>query len=117
MARSKATALKVARHLDIQERHLHISLSTVVCHNRDLRQPDQWLTSSLQPNMGLNKAATVVPHNNRQLDTEANLWATEVQLLPAPVAMAEASQVPTHSGISQLPNLSEMGFKAIKAST
>jgi hypothetical protein len=101
MVRSKATVLKVARLLDIQEHHLPISLNMAVClNNKVLSQPDRWLPNNHQPLMEDNKAAMVDSHSNPRLDTEDNLWVTEDLLLLAQVVMVVANLAQTLSGVS-----------------
>ena len=111
---NKVIALKVDRRLDIQELRPRISLNMVVClNNKDLNQPDRWLTNSPQANTGANKAAMAVRLNNLQLVTEASRWVTEVLLLQARVDMAVVSLL-ILSGLSQLLSPSEMASKVTK---
>src|SRR5208282_5859754 len=91
--RNQVIALKVDKRLvDIQELHPLTSLNMVVClNNKDLNQPDRWLTNSPQANTEANKLAMVVRPNNLQLVTEASRWVTEVLLLQARVDMGAVS--------------------------
>jgi hypothetical protein len=102
---SKAIALKADKPLeDIQELHPLISLNMVVCLNsKDLNLPDRWLTSSLQPNMVVNKVDTVAHPNSHPLVMEdSRLWAMAVPLLLAPVVTGAANRRLTLSGVRQL---------------
>jgi len=114
--RNKVIALKVDRRLvDIQELHPRTSLNMVVClNNKDLNQPDRWLTNSPQANMEANKVAMAVRLNNPQLATEASRWVMEALLLQARVDMAVVSLLPMLSGLSQLHSPSEMASKVTK---
>jgi hypothetical protein len=112
---NKVIALKVDRRLDIQELHPRISLNMVVClNNKDLNQPDRWLTNSPQANTEANKVVMAVRLNNLQLVTEASRWVTEVLLLQARVDMAVVSLLLMLSGLSQLLSPSEMASKVTK---
>lgn len=113
-ALSKALALKVDKPLDTQEHHPLISLNMVVClSNKDLNQPDRWLTSNHQHNMVANKVDMVVHPNSHQQVMVVNLpWAMEGQLLLALEVMVVASRLPTLNGASRLLKASAMAFKA-----
>ena len=113
---NKVIALKVDRHLvDIQELHPRISLNMVVClNNKDLNQPDRWLTNSPQANTEANKVAMAARLNNLQLVTEASRWVMEVLLLQARVDMAVVSLLLMLSGPSLLLSLSEMASKVTR---
>ena len=114
--RNKVIALKVDRRLvDIQELHPRTFLNMVVClNNKDLNQPDRWLTNSPQANTEANKVAMAVRLNSLQLVTEASRWVTEDLLLQARVDMAVVSLLLTLSGLSQLLSPSETASKVTK---
>ena len=88
----------------------------VVClNNKDLNQPDRWLTNSPQANTGANKAAMAVRLNNLQLVTEGSRWVTEVLLLQARVDMAVVNLRLMPNGLNRHLNLSVTVSKVIRA--
>jgi hypothetical protein len=107
MGPNRGTVPRPARHLeDIQALHPLISRNMVVClNNKDLNQPDLWLTSSLQANSLANKALMVVRQPSRQPSIRIHRWATAG--LPALAAMAVAlSRLPMLSGVLPQPKIS-----------
>jgi hypothetical protein len=86
----------------------------VVClNNKDLNQPDRWLTSSLQANSRVNKADTVVHQLSPQLNMPTSRWATEG--LPVPVAMAVVlSKLQILNGLLQPLRASAMALEATR---
>jgi len=110
---NKATAHKAAPLLEaIQELHLPISHNMVVClSNRDLNQPDRWLTSSLQANSLVNKAVMVV-RPNPQVNMPIRKWDTEV--LPALVDMAAGNQHLMLNGVHLPLKALEMALEVTK---
>lgn len=111
---NKAIALKVDQPLeDIQEHLRLISLNMVVClRNKDLNQPDRWLTSSLQASSLVSKADMVDHQLNLLRSMATNKWLMAV--LRVPVAMAAASKPQTLNGVRLLLKASAMALVATK---
>jgi hypothetical protein len=112
---NKAIALKVDQLLeDIQEHLQLISLNMVVClRNKDLNQPDRWLTSSPQASSLVNKAVMVDHQPSHLLNMATNKWPMVV--LPARVVMVVASRLQTPNGALHQPKASAMASVVTKA--
>ena len=100
--------------MDIQERHPPTSLNMVVClNNKDLNQPDRWLTNS-QANSKVNKDTLFL-----QLNPLANMltskWVMGVLLaLVAMVVVLSSLKTPS-SGVLPLPKISKTALVVTKA--
>jgi hypothetical protein len=96
---NKGIVLKAARLLDIQEPLPLTSLNMVVClNNKDLNQPDRWLTSSLQASSLVpNKVATVAHRLSPRLNMPSLKCNTEV--LPALVDTVVVSPPQIPNGV------------------
>lgn len=107
MAHNKPTVPRPAQHREgIRARHPLISRNMVVClNNKDLNQPDLWLTSSLQASSLANKALMVAPQPSHRPSTRTLKWA--MGGLPVLVGTAVAlSRRPTLSGVLPRPKTS-----------
>lgn len=111
---NKAIALKVDQPLeDIQEHLRLISLNMVVClRNKDLNQPDRWLTSSLQASSLVSKVDMVDHQLSLLLNMATNKWLMVVLLVP--VAMVVVSKLQTLNGARLLLKASAMASVATK---
>jgi len=99
--------------VDTQERHPPISLNMVVClNNKDLNQPDRWLTNS-QANSKVNKDMLVLQHNP-QANTLINRWAMEVLRVLVATAVARSSLRTPNSGVLQQPKISRTALVVTK---
>ena len=115
MAHNKPTVLRLAQHREgIRARHPLISRNMVVClNNKDLNQPDLWLTSSLQASSLANKALMVVLQPSHQPNTRTLKWA--MGALPVLVGTAVVlSRRPMLSGVLLRPKTSGTDLVATK---
>lgn len=112
---SKVTAHKAVQLLEaIQEPPPLTSLNTVVClNNKDLNQPDRWLTSSLQASFLVSKVDMVVHQPNPQVNMQVSKWLTED--LPVLEDMVAAHQPLLLSGVHPQPRALEAPLLATKA--
>lgn len=114
MDRNKATALKVDLPLEDIQEHLQLtSLNMVVCpHNKDLNQPDRWLTSNPQASFLVNKADMEDLQLNLQPNMAISKWLMAV--LPALVVMVAVNKLRMPNGVRPLLKASAMASVATK---